>query len=144
MLFDTASNIKRAKICIKIVAGMTVFAGMAIGLILAHAGGHGPVDIPLDIVFTAFGGFFSSPVAYIHVLAARKLEQQDRASFIYVYMWCAVMIAVGVFGLFGLMISIDDNDIGLISLALFFIVPGIIAVYVLLVKRAKRTTAYSP
>ena len=138
MLYDTASSIKLAKICIKFVAGMTVFAGMAIGYSVAHLGGHGPADIPLDVVYISFGGFFSSPFAYIHVLAARKLEHQDRASFIYVYMWCTVMIAVGVFGLFGLMISADGNDTGLMGLALFLTAPGIIAVFVLMLKRAKR------
>ena len=139
MLFDTASGIKLAKIGIKFVAGMTVFAGMAIGYIVPHLGGHGPSFSLSDVFYIAIGIFFSSPIAYIHVLAARKLEHQDRASFIYIYIWCTVMIAVGVFGLFGLMISADDNDTGLMGLALLLIAPGVIAVYVLLLKRAKCT-----
>lgn len=133
-------RIKLAKKLIMIIVGMTVLTGALIGYILPHLGGHGPSFSLIDIPFIFIGGLVGYAFAYLSVLTSKYLDRKNGNTDTYVYVWSFVMIMIGVIGLFGAMISLDGNDVFLLFVAAFFIIQGIIAIFVLATKIAQRAS----
>ncbi len=133
-------RIKLAKKLIRVVAAMTILAGIIIGYILPHFGGHGPSFSMLDVIFMFFGGLVGYSFAYLSVLASKYLEYKDRMTGLYVYVWCVAMMMIGATGLIGVTTASSGSDVALIILSIALIIPGVIGVIVLFTKMAQRTS----
>lgn len=137
---DLEKRIKLAKKLIMVIVGMTILAGILVGYILPHLGGHGPSFSWWDVPFILGGGLVGCLFAYLSVLTSRFLEREDEMSAFYVYVWCVAMIMIGATGLTGITIAASDSDAVLIILAVALLIPGIIGVVVLFTKRAQRAS----
>lgn len=133
---NSETRIKIAKKLIMIIVGINVLSGALVGYILPRLGGHGPIFSSIDIPFIFIGGLGGYAFAYLSVLTSKYLDNNNNNT--YVYVWCIVMIIIGVIGLFGTMISLEGNDGLSLFVAVILLIPGIIAVFVLVTKAGQR------
>lgn len=138
---DLEKRIKLAKKLILLIVGMKILAGVIVGYILPHLGGHGPSFSWWDVPSIFIGGLVGCLFAYLSVLTYKFIEREDTLTDFYVYTWCVAMIMIGATGLAGITITASDSDTVLMILAVALLIPGIIGVIVLFTKRAQRTSA---
>jgi hypothetical protein len=126
---DIETRINFAKYLIYLIIGMKIVAGMMVGWIFPHLGGHGPIFSWWDLPFILAGGVVGSLFAYLSLLAAKLMSRTDDVANTYVYIWCTVMIVIGIIGLVSMPVSIS-------AVPLFVV--GIIGLIVFFTKRAQR------